>query len=98
PGLGDQLAGIALDGRYHAAHHAVVPQVTHQRARVDIRQHRDFELLQILFGDLLRPPVRTDPGEFAHDQAFDPRTRSLVVFLVGTVVADFWIGQNNNLS
>src|SRR4029077_3291411 len=28
---------------------------------------------------------------------FDPRTRGFVVFLVGTVVADLGIGQDNNL-
>ena len=44
-------------GGNHAAHHAVVAQVAHQGAGVDIGQHRDLELLQVLLGHLLRAPV-----------------------------------------
>src|ERR1700691_5355432 len=96
-GFGYQLLRVALDGRDYAAHHAVVAQVPHQRARVDIRQHRHFELLQVLLGHLLRAPVPTPFRELAHDQAFDPRTRGFVIFLVGAVVTDLRIGQDNDL-
>ena len=70
-GLGDQLVGVALDRRDYAAHHAVVAEMAHQAAGVDVRQHGNFELLQILFGDLLRAPVGAYFRELADDQAFD---------------------------
>src|ERR1700681_816826 len=69
----------------------------HQRPRVDVGKHRHLELLQIFFGDLLRAPIGTDARELAHDQALDPRTRGFVIFLVSAVVADFGVGQDNDL-
>ena len=70
----------------------------HQRARVDLRQHRNLELFEIFFGHLLRAPVGADPGKLAHDQSLDVGTRGFVVFGVGAVVADFRIGENYNLA
>src|SRR5579872_710083 len=72
--------------------------MAHQCSRVDVRQHGHLELLQILFGYLLRAPVRAHARELANDKAFDPRTRGFVVILVGAVVSDFWIRQNDDLS
>src|SRR5581483_8986121 len=31
-------------------------------------------------------------------QSFDPRARSLVIVLIGAVISDFWIRQNDDLS
>src|SRR5581483_4412507 len=64
----------------------------------DIGQHRNLELLKVFFGNLLRAPVGADFRELAHDQAFDPRARSLVIVLVSAVISDFWIRQNDDLS
>ena len=36
--------------------------------------------------------------ELADDQALDIRTRGFVVFGIGAVIADFRIGENNNLA
>ena len=47
---------------------------------------------------MLRAPVRADLRELANDQPLDPWTRGLVVVVVGSVVADLWVGQDNNLS
>src|ERR1700680_2704703 len=69
----------------------------HQRPRVDVGQHRHLELLQVFLGHLLRAPVRAHARELKHDQPFDPRTRGFVIFLVGAIVADFGIGQDNDL-
>src|SRR6266567_189461 len=69
----------------------------HQCSRVDVGKHRHLELLQIFFGHLLRAPVRTDTRELTHDQAFDPRTRGLVVGVIGSVISDFRVGQYNDL-
>jgi hypothetical protein len=46
---------------------------------------------------LLRAPVRAHAREFAYDQALDPRARGFVVFLVGPVISDFRIRQDDNL-
>src|SRR5579872_2549821 len=98
PRLRDQLLGVALNLQKNTPHHAVITEMPHKRARVDIRQHRHFELFQIFLCNLLRAPVRTDARELAHNQALDPRTRGLVVFLVRAVISDFWIRQNDDLS
>ena len=90
--LGDQLLDIGFHGRNHAAHHAVVSQMAHEAAGVDVRKHRNLELLEIFFGYLLRAPIRADLRKLAHDQAFNVRARAFVVFGVGAVVADLRIG------
>ena len=73
------------------------PQMPHQRARVDLRKHRNLEALHVLVGDLLRAPVRADRRELAHDQPLDVGLGGLVVCLVGAVVADLRIGENDDL-
>ncbi len=70
----------------------------HQRARIDLRQHRNLELFEIFLGHLLRAPVGADSRKLAHDQSLDIRTRGFVVFRVGPVIADFRIGENYNLA
>ena len=95
--LGDQLVGVGLQRRDHAAHDAVVAQMAHQRARVDLAEHGNLVALQILFRDLLRAPVGADARELAHDQPFDIRTRGFVVVGVGAVIADFRVGENYDL-
>src|SRR5579862_3447522 len=70
----------------------------HQRPRINLRQHRNLELFEIFFRDLLRTPVRTDLRELANDQSFYIRTRGLVVLGIGPVVAYFRIGENDNLT
>src|SRR5580692_1389076 len=75
----------------------MVAQMPYQRSCIDIREHWYLELFQVLVGHLLRAPVRAHLRELAHDQPLNPRTRGLVVFLVGAVVADLRIGQDNNL-
>src|SRR5436305_2053332 len=76
----------------------MVAQVPHQRARIDIRQNRNLELLEILFRYLLGTPVGTYAGEFANDQTLDVGTGSFVIFGIGAVVADFRIGENYYLA
>ena len=50
-------------------------------ARVSISaEHRNLELLQIFFGNLLRAPVGADSRKLAHDQPFDIGARGFVVF------------------
>src|ERR1700692_3001618 len=72
--------------------------MTHQRARIDISEHRNPELFEIFFGNLLRTPVGADAGKFAYDQALYIWTCGFVVFWVGSVVSDFRIGENDDLA
>src|SRR5580692_10851237 len=65
--LRDQFLRIRFKRRYHAAHDAVVAQMPNQRACVNVAEHRDSELFEIFFGDLLRTPVGADAGKLAHD-------------------------------
>src|SRR3984885_11638102 len=76
----------------------MIAEMPHQCPRIDIGQHRHLELLQVLFGHLLRAPIRTHLRKLAYDEPFNPGTRSFVVFLVGAVVADLRVGQDNDLS
>ena len=76
----------------------MVAQVSHQGTRVDIGEHGNLELLHELVGDLLRAPVGADFRELADDQAFDVGADGFVVFGIGAVVADFRIGQNDDLA
>src|SRR5208282_5391533 len=95
--LGDEFVGIVFEGRDHAAHHAIGPQVADQRPRVDLGEHWDPELFHELVGDLLRAPVRADFRELADDQPLYVRTHGLAVFGIGAVVSDFGVGQNDDL-
>ncbi len=95
--LATSLSVIGFERRDHAAHDAVVAQMAHQRAGIDLGQHGNLVALEILFGDLLRAPVGADARELAHDQPLDVRTRGLVVVGVGAVIADFRIGENYDL-
>src|ERR1700693_5644904 len=72
--------------------------MAYQGACIDIPKDRYFELLQILFGDLLRAPVGTHARKLADNQALDVGARGFVVFGVGAVVADFRIGENDDLA
>src|SRR5690349_11068591 len=63
PGLGYQFVDVGLDGRDDAPHDAVVAQVADEGASVDVGKNRDLELLEILFGNLLRAPIGADLGK-----------------------------------
>src|SRR5258706_10207205 len=76
----------------------MVAQVADQGARVDVGQDRDPELLHELVRDLLRTPVGADFRKLADDQALNIGTSRFIVFGIRAVVADFRIGQDNDLS
>src|SRR5208282_26154 len=96
--LGDEFAGIFLERRDHATHHAVGAQVANQRPRVNLSEHGNLELLHEFIGDLLRAPVGTDFRKLAYDQPLDVGAHGLAVFGIGAVVSDFRVGQDNDLS
>src|ERR1700676_3502182 len=72
--------------------------MANQSSRVNIAENRDFELFQIFFGNLLGAPIGTYPRKLTHHQALDIRVVGLAVFRVGSVVADFGIGENYDLA
>ena len=92
--LGDELFRVGFKGGDHSAHHPVVAQVAHQGARVDIRQHRNFGMFQVFFGNLLRAPIGADFRKLAHDQPLYVGPRGLVIFRSRAVVSDLRIGEN----
>src|ERR1019366_8594547 len=96
-GLRDELVRVGLQGGDDTAHHAVGAQVANQSAGVDLAQHGNLVALEIVLGNLLRPPVGADAGELAHDQSFDVRARGFVIVGVGAVIANFGVGENYNL-
>ncbi len=72
--------------------------MAHQGARVDLGQHRNRVPLHVLIGDLFGAPVGTDLRELANDQALDIGLGRFVVSLVGAVVSDLGIGENDDLT
>ena len=73
-------------------------QMADQGAGVDLGEHRNRIALHVLVGDLLGAPVGAGRRELAHDQALDVGLGGLVVGLVGSVVADLGIRQNDDLA
>ena len=68
------------------------------RARVSMSASTGIVPLHVLVGHLLRAPVGADPRKLAHDQALNIGPRGLVIVLVGAVVADLGIGENDDLA
>ncbi len=94
----NQHVRIRLDRRNHAAHHAAVAQVAHQRTGVNFGEDRNSVALHVLVGYLLGAPVGADLGEFADDQSFDVGPCGLIVGVVRAVVADLWVGEDDDLA
>ena len=72
--------------------------MANQGAGVDLCQHGDGIALHVLVGDLLGAPVGADGRELADDQALNIRPGRLVVRLVGAVVADLRVGEDDDLA
>src|SRR5215471_13804220 len=71
--------------------------MANQRARINVRNYGNPEFLQVLIGDLLGAPVGADRREFPDYQAFNIRTRGLIVVRISAVVAYLRVGEDNNL-
>src|SRR5690348_1907971 len=69
--FGDELVGIGFQSGDHATHYAMVAQMAYQGAGVDIPEDRYFELLQVFFGNLLRPPVGAHARKLANNQSLN---------------------------
>ncbi len=95
---GNEHVGVQLGGGDCAAHYAAVAQVANKCAGVDFGEDWNCVALHIFVGDLFGAPVGTDGGEFANDQALNEGTRGLVVRAIGAVVADLWVGEDDDLA
>ena len=96
-GLLDQHVRVALRGRDYPTHHAVGAQMANQSAGVDLGQHRNGISLHVLVGDLFGTPIRADRRELADNQPLDIGPGRLVIRLIGAVIADLGVGENDNL-
>src|SRR2546426_2818656 len=81
--FGDERVGVSFQSGDHTTHYTVIAQMAYQGAGIDVPENRYFELLQVLFCDLLGAPVGAHARKLADNQAFDIRARSFVVFGVG---------------
>jgi hypothetical protein len=93
----DQLIVGGAGGGQHAAHDALVSQVAHQRARVDLGNHRDVVGGEELLGVLIRAPVAGDGGELAYNQPLDVRPGRFAVLGGRAIVADLRVGEDDDL-
>ncbi len=66
--------------------------------RVDLRDHRNPVLLQVLVRYLRRTPVRAHRRELACHQTLDVRPRGLLIARVVAIVPNMWICQNHDLT
>ena len=90
--------GGSAVGRDDAAQRAHIAEVPHQRARIQIPNHRDAVALQILLRGFAGAPVRSERGKFAHDQRFDVRLRRFLVVEIRAHVADVRIREADDLA
>ena len=73
--------------------------MAHQRARVEIGDHRDAGCWpRKRVGLLVGAPVAGDGGKLAHHQAFDVGARRFVIVAAGSVVADLRVGEDDDLA
>src|SRR4051794_23826863 len=68
-----------------------------QRAGIDLGKHRNRVALHVLVGHLFRAPVGADGRELADDQALDVGLGRFVVGVVGAVIANLGVGEDDNL-
>ena len=90
---------LRFHGGKHAAHHAAVAQMAHQRARIDIGDYRDAVLAaRNSRASSSERQLLVMRGKLAHHQTLDVRARGFVVGGVGAVVPDLRIGQDDDLA
>src|SRR5471030_2597333 len=93
-----QLPRVGFNGREHAAHHTASAQVADQRAGIETRNHGYAGAAQKGVRPRIRTPVAGDAREFADRQTFNIRTGRLVVPGAGSIVADLWIREDDDLA
>ncbi len=69
-----------------------------QCSRIDAGDHRDAVTGQKFLGGLVGAPVARKRREFADDQSFDERLHRFVIEIVGAIVANLGIGEDDNLA
>src|ERR1700722_18965347 len=69
-----------------------------QRARIQIRNHRDAVPAQKLAGLFARAPITGNARKLTHHQALDIGPRRFIVGGVGAVIPDLRVGQNDDLA
>ena len=96
-GLKNQLLRRSPVRRDHSPQSANVPDVAHQRARINVPNNRNFVTVQIKLSAFRRSPVGRDLREFADNQRLNVRPPRLFIFKVRADVADMRIREADNL-
>src|SRR3989454_2819536 len=89
---------VVVDKRYDAAHRTLQADVTHQSARIDIRNGRYAVLRQVGLEALRRPPVAGHWRQVADDESFEERLPRFDVLGIDAGIADERIGHRNDLT
>jgi hypothetical protein len=71
--------------------------VADERARVDVADDGDAMAFEIGLRSFARPPVGSEKGKFADDQAFDERLGRFLIIEIGADITDVGIGQADDL-
>jgi len=69
-----------------------------ERAGVDALDAEDFVFFEVVRERLLGAPVGGDRREFTDDKGAGVNGRGFGVFGVNAVVADFWVGESDELT
>ena len=72
--------------------------VAHERARIQVPDHRDAVALEIGLRGVAGAPVGSQLREFADDQRLDVRALGFLVVEIGADVADVRIGKADDLA
>jgi hypothetical protein len=94
----DQLLGGRAVSGYKAAERADVPNVTYERAGVDIPDSGNLVAIQIKLGGFRGAPVRRDLRKLADDERFDVGARRFFIVEIRADIADVRISEANNLA
>ena len=95
--LGNQSFIRRAVGCHDSAQHSCLAQVPDKRAGVQVVNHGNLVALEIFLRGFARPPIGSQHGKFADDEALDIRLRGFLVVEIGAHVADMRIGEADDL-
>ncbi len=96
-GFEHELVGRRAIGGDHAAKRTNLADVKHQGARIDVPDNGNFVAIEIELRAFAGTIVGSNLREFADDQGFDVRMRSLFIIEIRAHVADMGIREAHNL-
>ena len=91
------MIGRSAVGRNHTTQCADFANVADECAGIKIPDDRNLVAVQIKMRGFGGAPVRSDLGEFTHDERFDVRLACFFIVEIRANISDVGIGQTNNL-